>query len=95
VHGLWDGADGVVLRLHADGLDVLRTVSTNGAFHFDAALAAGSSYAVTVAQSPVQHDCVIEHGGSGVLADGGAPSVSVACKGPDVAIALSGAWGWS
>jgi hypothetical protein len=95
VHGLWDGADGVVLRLHTDEVDVLRTVSTNGAFRFDAALAAGSAYAVTVARSPAQHDCVIEYGGSGAAADASAPSVSVACKGPDVAIALSGAWGWS
>jgi hypothetical protein len=95
VHGLWDGADGVVLRLHADGLDVLRTVSINGAFRFDAALAAGSSYDVTVAHSPAQHDCVIEHGGSGVVSDGSVPSVSVACTGPAVAIALSGGWGWS
>ena len=95
VHGLWDGTDGVVLRLQADGVDVLDTVSSNGAFGFDAALAAGSSYAVTVARSPAQHDCVIEHGGTGVVGNAGAPSVSVACKGPDVAIAFSGAWGWS
>lgn len=95
VHGLWDGADGVVLRLHADGGDELHTVLTNGAFQFDAALPAGSPYAVTVAASPAQHDCVIEHGGSGVVASGSAPSVSVACTGPDVAIAFSGAWGWS
>jgi hypothetical protein len=95
VHGLWDGADGVVLRLQSDGVDVLRTVSTNGAFRFEAALAAGSPYAVTVARSPAQHDCVIEHGGSGMAADASAPSVSVACTGPAVAIALSGAWGWS
>jgi hypothetical protein len=95
VHGLWDAADGVVLRLEANGVDVLRTVSTNGAFRFDAALAAGSPYAVTVAHSPAQHDCVIEHGGRGVVADASAPGVSVACTGPAVAIALSGAWGWS
>ena len=95
VHGLWDGTDGVVLRLHADGGDVLHTVSTNGPFHFDAVLPAGSPYAVTVAASPAMHDCVIEHGGSGVVASVSAPSVSVACTGPEVGIAFSAAWGWS
>ena len=93
MRGLWDGADGVVLRLQSDGVDARRTVSANGAFHFDAALAAGSLYTVTVARSPEQHDCIIEHGGSGLVADASAPSVSVACTGPAVAIALSGAWG--
>ena len=55
--GLWNGADGVGLRLHADSLDVLRMVSTNGAFRFDATLPVRASSAVTVAQSPAQHDC--------------------------------------
>jgi hypothetical protein len=27
LHGLWDGADGVALRLQADGIDTLLTVS--------------------------------------------------------------------
>ena len=95
VHGLWDGGGGVVLRLQSGGLDELRTISVDGAFRFEAGLAAGVPYTVSVAQSPAQHDCVIERGGSGVVADPGPPSVSVACRGPAAAIALSGAWGWS
>src|SRR5580765_3235349 len=35
VHGLWDGADGVALRLQADGIDTQITVSMNGSFRFE------------------------------------------------------------
>jgi hypothetical protein len=47
VHGLWDGADGVVLRLHADGVDVLRTASAtgiNGNQNDNSAIDAGAAY---------------------------------------------------
>jgi hypothetical protein len=95
VHGLWDGTDGVALRLQGDGIDARYTAPANGAFRFGTALAAGSRYTVSVIRSPAQHSCIVEHGGSGAIADDGAAAVSVACKGPDVAIALSGAWGWT
>ena len=85
----------MVLRIQSDGLDELRTISANGAFRFEAGLTAGLPYTVSVAQNPAQHDCVIERGGSGVVADTSPPTVSVACHGPSAAIALSGAWGWS
>lgn len=48
---MWDGADGVALRLQADGVDTLLTVTGDGAFEFPAALASGASYSVTVAAS--------------------------------------------
>ena len=60
VRGLWDGADGVTLRLQAAGIDMLHTVSSNGTFHFEGQLAPGPAYTVTVATNPVQHTCVVE-----------------------------------
>ena len=95
VHGLWDGADGVALRLMADGVNTLLTISANGEFRFDPQLASGASYTVTVATNPVQHTCVIDGGGNGVVADADVTSVSIACTGPAVTIAFSGPWGWA
>jgi ABC-type Fe2+-enterobactin transport system substrate-binding protein len=94
LRGLWDGADGVALRLEADGVNTLLTVSANGAFQFAELFAPGASYTVTVAANPVQHTCVIEAGANGVVPDTDAMSVSVACTGPVVDIALSGPWEW-
>jgi hypothetical protein len=45
--------------------------------------------AVSVARNLAQHDCVIEYGDSGVVADTSARSVSLACKGLAVPIAFS------
>jgi hypothetical protein len=94
VRGLWDGADGVALRLQADGVDTLLAVSTNGSFRFEKQLAPGTSYTVTVATNPVQHTCVVDSSGNGVVAEADVTSVSIACTGPAVAIALSGPWAW-
>lgn len=95
VRGLWDGADGVALRLEADGVETLLSVSANGTFQFEELLAAGTSYTVTVATNPVRHTCIIDAGGNGVVADTEITSVSVACTGPAVTVALSGRWGWT
>jgi hypothetical protein len=95
VHGLWDGANGVALRLRADGVDTLLNVATSGSFRFDESLAPGTFYTVTVATNPVQHTCVVDGGDNGVVADADVTSVSVACTGPTVAIALSGPLGWT
>ncbi|HEU4727321.1 MAG TPA: FG-GAP repeat protein [Kofleriaceae bacterium] len=94
VHGLWDGADGVALHLMANGVDTLLTVSANGEFHFEPEFTSGVSYSVTVAANPVQHTCVVDHGGNGIVSDVDATSVSIACTGPAVTIAFSGLWGW-
>ena len=51
VHGLWNGADGVTLRLLADGVDTLLSVAGNGAFEFAQPVALGASYTVAVAVS--------------------------------------------
>jgi hypothetical protein len=51
--------------------------------------------AVSVARNPAQHDCVIEHGDSGVVADASARRASLACKGLAVPIASSAMRGWS
>jgi hypothetical protein len=82
LHGLWDGADGVSLRLQANGVDTLLTVSTNGSFRFDDPLPPGRSYTVTVATNPVQHTCVVDGGGNGMMAEADVTSVSIACTGP-------------
>jgi trimeric autotransporter adhesin len=95
VRGLWDGADGVALWLHARDADALLTVPANGAFHFAERLPPGTSYTVTVATNPVQHTCVVDGGGNGTVADDDVTSVSVACTGPAISIALSGPWGWT
>ena len=96
VHGLWDGADGVALRLMADGVDTLLTVSANGEFLFEPQFTSGASYTVTVATNPVQHTCVVDGGGNGrIVADADVTSVSIACAGPMVTIAFSGPWGWA
>jgi len=94
VRGMWDGADGVALRLQASGTDALLTVTASGAFHFAELLAPGTSYTVTVATNPVLHTCVVDGGGNGMIADTDVTSVSIRCTGPAVSIALSGPWGW-
>jgi hypothetical protein len=95
VRGLWDGADGVALRLQASGIDALLTVTANGTFHFAELLDPGTSYIVTVAASPVEHTCVVDGGGNGMVAAADVTSVSIACTGPAMSIALSGPWGWT
>jgi hypothetical protein len=94
VRGLWDGADGVALRLQAHDTDTFLTVAADGAFHFAERLPPGTEYTVTVATSPVQHTCVVDGGGNGIVADADVTSVSIACTGP-ASIALSGPWGWT
>ena len=95
VHGLWDGADGVALRLMADGVDTLLTASGNGEFHFPPQFAPGASYTVTVVTNPVQHTCMVDGGGNGVVADAEVASVSIACTGPAMTVGFSGPWGWT
>lgn len=92
VHGLWDGAEGLVLRLEAEGIDASLSVSADGAFRFAEPLARGASYAVTVAASPALHACVVETGGSGTIAGADVTGVSVSCTGPVGTISLSRGW---
>jgi uncharacterized protein YceK len=94
VHGLWDGADGVALRLQAPGTDALLTVTANGGFHFPELFDPGTSYTVTVATNPTQHTCVVDSSGKWMVADASVTSVSITCTGPAVSIALSGPWGF-
>jgi FG-GAP repeat protein len=94
VRGLWGGADGVVLRLQAQDTDALLKVAANDAFQFAERFPPGTSYTVTVATNPVQHACVVDGGGKGMVTDDDVTSVSVACTGP-ASITLSGPWGWT
>jgi len=94
VHGLWTGADGVSLRLHANGTEAILTVPANGTFSFADLIAAGTAYTVTVMSPPVRHTCAIDAGASGVVEETDVTTISVACMGPQVAIELSGLWGW-
>jgi len=95
VRGLWDGADGVALRLQAPGTDTLLPVAANGAFQFPELFAPGTPYTVTVGTNPMQHTCVVDAGGDGMVAGADVTSVSIACTGPATSIALSGPWGWT
>ncbi|HEX3760051.1 MAG TPA: FG-GAP repeat protein, partial [Kofleriaceae bacterium] len=94
VHGLWDGADGVALRLMADGVDTLLTASGNGEFRFPPQFAPGASFTVTVVTNPVQHTCVVDGGGNGTVGDAEVTSVSIACTGPEMTVGFSGPWAW-
>jgi hypothetical protein len=95
VHGLWDGADGVKLRLMANGVDTLLTAS-NGEFHFQPQFAPGTSYTVTVVTPPpLQHTCIVDGGGNGVVPDADVASVSIACTGPAMTVGFSGPWAWT
>jgi hypothetical protein len=95
MRGLWDGVDGVALRLHARDADALLTVAANGAFHFAERLPPGTLYTVIVAANPVQHTCVVDGGGNGIVADADVTSLSIVCTGPAMSVALPGAWGWT
>src|SRR5256885_16505641 len=53
VRGLWRGADGVALRLEADGASSLGTAG-NGAFQFDRQGAPGQSFRIPAAPSPAR-----------------------------------------
>lgn len=95
VRGLWNGADGVALKLQADGVDTLLTVQSNGAFQFPARLAPGTSYSVTILTLPYLHTCVVDAAGNGVVENANITSVSVACTGPELSLAFSGNHGWT
>ncbi|HWO23166.1 MAG TPA: FG-GAP repeat protein [Kofleriaceae bacterium] len=94
VRGLWDGADGVALRLEADGVNTLLTVSTNGDFSFARRLAVGASYAVTVVAQPPYHSCTVDAGGNGTVEDADVMNLVVGCRGP-AEVSLWGPWGWA
>jgi hypothetical protein len=95
VRGLWNGSDGVALRLEADGVNTLLTVPANGSFSFASQLTSGTSYAVMVASNPPNHACTVDAGGNGTVASVDVTNVSVACAGPIVSIELSGQWNWT
>lgn len=95
VHGLWTGADGVTLRLTADGVDVTHAVSENGTFSFPASVTEDASYIVVVVTSPVMHTCAITGGATGIVPAGGIASIDVACRGPAVFIELSAPEPWT
>jgi hypothetical protein len=95
IRGLWDGTEGVVLRLEADGISTQLTASSDGVFNFEEQLATGTSYTVTVATNAAYHSCTLDGGDSGTVEDADILNVSVTCQGPTVAIALSGGWGWT
>ena len=94
VRGLWTGADGVALRLEADGVNTLLTLSANGDFSFSRRIATGASYAVTAVSSPPYHSCTIDAGGNGIVADADVTKLVVGCRGP-AEVSLSGPWGWA
>jgi hypothetical protein len=91
---MWDGADGVALRLQADGVDTLLVVPSNGAFEFAHSLGTGISYTVIVASSPARHTCVVDGNGNGIVGDADVAEVSILCTGPEVIVAFPGNAGW-
>jgi hypothetical protein len=92
---MWSGADGVALRLTADGVDSLFTVTANGSFAFPITLAEGVSYIVAIASNPTKHTCEIAAGANGLVAATAVTSIDVACVGPAVAITLSAPEPWT
>lgn len=94
VHGMWTGAEGVALRLTADGVDTLYSVSSNGPFSFPTTLAEGASYVVDVAANPGRHTCAVTAGANGIVPAVGVTTIDVACVGPAVSIALSAPAPW-
>jgi hypothetical protein len=95
VRGLWNGADGVTLRLQAEGIDAALVVPTNGLFKFPEQIAEGTLYTIVVAASAAHHTCVVDTGGNGTFPDADVMNVSIACTGPSLTVALSGPWGWT
>jgi hypothetical protein len=95
VHGLWSGADGVVLQLQTNGAETQLTVPSNGPFQFPDQLIEGSSYSVTVSGSPARHKCIVDSGGNGTVTTADIADVSIACTGPDLALSMTGAWNWT
>ncbi len=89
VRGMWNGADGVALRLTTDQVDTLLTATANGAFQFAPGVSSGDSYAVGIANQPFDHTCVVARGGNGVIGDADA-MLDVACTGPVTSIRLDG-----
>jgi len=95
VHGLWDGSEGVVLRLEANAVNALLTVTANGSFGFPDDVGGGASYTVTVATNPPNHTCTVDSGGNGTIGATDVTTVLVACTGPATEIAFSGQWHWT
>ena len=94
VRGLWNGADGVALRLESDAVNTLLTVAHDGSFSFAKRLEKGASYTVTVATNPLSHTCVVAVGGNGTITDADITNTSILCTGPAKDIVLTGQWGW-
>jgi len=95
VHGMWTGADGVALRLTANDVDTLYTVTSDGPFSFPAGLDEGVSYVATIAANPTRHTCSIASGANGVVGSTNVTSIDVACVGPMVSIVLSSPEAWT
>ncbi len=80
VDGLWQPA-GVSLRMLADGVDEILSITENGTFEFSGYLPADSSYTVTIQTQPTQHECVV-FGGTGIVLAEDLRPIRVACVGP-------------
>jgi hypothetical protein len=81
-------ASGGTVTLEDNGSDTL-SVTANGSFTFATALAAGSSYAVTVSGSPSGQTCTVASG-SGTVAMSAVTSVAVTCAGGHVTYSVGG-----
>ena len=91
---MWVGADGVALRLMADGVDTLYSVPANGEFSFPATLVEGASYVVAIASNPARHTCAVASGANGVVPGDRVTSIDIACSGAAVSITLSAPAPW-
>jgi FG-GAP repeat len=93
VSGLWTGAV-VGLRLRATGADdELLSVPSDGAFAFQAELAPGTGYVVSLESVPAAHQCVLE--GAAGAAGSPATPLRVRCEGPPVTVELEAARGFT
>ena len=93
VGGTVSGLEGrsVTLRLQAGAVDENLVISTDGGYHFVAALAAGVGYSVSVSNQPsTRPDCAVANA-EGVMPATAVDNVNVHCSGG--LLWDSGQWG--
>lgn len=70
-------SSGSAVTIQNNGVESV-TVSSNSQFTFPTALAAGSTYAVTISSQPIDQNCIVSFG-SGTVAAGNVTNVVVQC----------------
>lgn len=77
LEGMWQGG-AAKLRLVSGSVDEVVTRDARGAFTFASRVVIGDTYAVTVAEAPARHRCVVTRG-TGTVAAEGVDDIDVRC----------------